>query len=1010
MSGSRVPVGPADRHAQKPTITISFAGYNRAWAAWIGHVLERHGQRVVYQRWEGPSEVPLAEQLRDLRLAPGRILIVVSEWYFQLGPRTYEEWNTALREVVAPEAERFAGVLVTNQPVPTATTVLAATDLTLMGAEEAERRVLDRLDLLGQPLVESGDSTRRAPRFPTATPEVWDPTVPRRNTRFTGREELLNDAYRLLQDAQPGAGVVAFHGMPGVGKTQLAAEFVYRFRLEYDVVWWVRAEKRSGYRRALAELAPKLGLTTGADYGERLRAVRTSLRRGDPYANWLLVLDGADEPEEISDLVPTGTGHVLITSRNPQWRDHNSQLLEVPVYDRSESVAFIRRRAPRLTWAEAEQLAEALEDLPLALDQTAGWLNDSDMSVTQYIELLEGSVDQSEVRVSSDFRMSFQQSWSILLGKLRETAPESVDLLQLCTFFAPGLIPVYLLRQMPTAHVPDRIVELLENSRAWQKAVKQLQRYSVIPEEFQTADPDETSASGGLFYLHRMVHQIVRQNMPDQDRQEFIDVVRQALVAANPGNPDDARSWDKYAQLVPHLKYADVLKSEDPGVQRLVLNSLRYMSLSGDYAAGIKLGERAMDAWRELLGENHPRVWEVAHHCANLLRGVGEYQRSEAITRSAIEYLREAQGAESLAHIRAVSGLAADLRALARYEESLELCEWLVPTCRSVLSEDSVITLRVENNLAVTWRLLGRYEQARECDRRTLEERRRVLGAGNTETLSSEFHYAMDLRLLGQYKVAGSIQRENTRELHKAVGPNYPATTLLAEYNLALCQCAGIGRDRERTDELLATLADLRERSERVLGETNPNTLIVTSGYSCFARRHGNIDEARAVSESVIARYEVMLPGEHPYIVGARANYALILSDVGERDQAHATAEQALLDMTTAVGQDHPWTLGCALNASAMRKFVGDFDAAAELSKDTVTKATGTLGRTHPLTVFARIALADDMRGLRSSQQAEKVEQEALSDLTSVFGAQHFYTVQARRRERLLWDFEPQEI
>ncbi|MFD0305143.1 FxSxx-COOH system tetratricopeptide repeat protein [Streptomyces sp. NPDC127119] len=1008
MSESRAPVGPADRHAQNQAVTISFAGYNRAWAAWIGYVLERHGQRVVYQRWEGPSEVPLAEQLRDLKLAPGRILIVVSEWYFQLGPRTYEEWNTALREVVAPEAERFAGVLVTNQPVPTATTVLAATDLTLVGAEEAERRVLDRLDLLGRPPVELADSARRAPRFPTASPEVWDPTVPRRNTRFTGREELLNDAYRLLQDAQPGAGVVTFHGMPGVGKTQLVAEFVYRFRLEYDVVWWVRAEKRSGYRRALAELAPKLGLTTGADYGERLRAVRTSLRRGDPYANWLLVLDGADEPEEISDLVPTGTGHVLITSRNPQWRDHNSQLLEVPVYDRTESVAFIRRRAPRLTWSEAEQLAEALEDLPLALDQTAGWLNDSDMSVTQYIDLLESSVDQSVVRVSPDFRMSFQQSWSILLGKLRETAPESVDLLQLCTFFAPGLIPVDLLRQMPTVHVPDRIAELLDDSDAWQKAVKQLRRYSVIPEEFQTADSDETSTSGGLFYLHRMVHQIVRQNMPDQDRQEFIDVVRQALVAANPGSPDDVRSWEKYAQLVPHLKHADVLRSEDRGVQRLVLDSLRYMYQSGDYVAGIKLGERAMDAWRSLLGENHPKVWEVAHHYANLLRGVGEYQRSEAITRSAIEYLRDAQGAESLAHIRAVSGLAADLRALARYEESLELCEWLVPTCRAALSPDSVTTLRVENNLAVTLRLLGRYEQARECDRRTLEERRRILSTRNPSTLSSEFHHALDLRLLGQYKVAVSIQRENVRELRRAVGSgNY--VTVLAEYNYALCAYGSSGRDRERTDQLLAALADLRERSERVLGETSPTTLIVTSGYSCFARRHGNVDEARTVSESVIARYEVMLPAGHPYIAGSRANYALILSDVGEREQAHAMVEQALLDMTAAVGQDHPWTLGCALNASAMRKLVDDFDAAAELSKDTVTKATETLGRTHPLTVFARIGLADDMRGLRSSQQAEKVEQEALSDLTSVFGAQHSYTVQARRRERLLWDFEPQE-
>lgn len=131
-------------------------------------------------------------------------------------------------------------------------------------------------------------------------PEVWG-GVPRRNTRFTGRESLLNEAYHLLTGADPGAGVVTMHGMSGVGKTQLAAEYVYRFGPEYDVVWWVNAESRVTYRRHLAELAPRLGLSTGQEYGERLRAVRESLRRGDPYARWLLVLDGADDPNQIWD-------------------------------------------------------------------------------------------------------------------------------------------------------------------------------------------------------------------------------------------------------------------------------------------------------------------------------------------------------------------------------------------------------------------------------------------------------------------------------------------------------------------------------------------------------------------------------------------------------------------------------------------------------------------------------------------------------------------------------------
>ncbi|MER6014682.1 FxSxx-COOH system tetratricopeptide repeat protein [Streptomyces bluensis] len=1008
MSGARTPVRPTERGAAKQTVTISFAGFNRAWAAWIGDRLERRGQRVVYLRWDSPAETPLVDLLRGLALAEGRVLIVVSERYFQLGPRTHEEWNVALREVVAPDPAKFAAVSVTTAQVPPATAVLAPAELTNMDAEEAERRLLERLDLPGGPLPESAGGGRRGPRFPAAWPEVWG-QVPRRNTRFTGREALLNDAYHLLQGAEPGAGVVTMHGMSGVGKTQLAAEYAYRFGSEYDVVWWVNAESRVTYRRLLAELAPRLGLSTGQEYGERLRAVRESLRRGDPYARWLLILDGADEPGQIWDLVPTGPGHVLITSRNPEWSEHNSRLLEVPVYARHESVAFIRRRAPRLTEAEAHQLAEALEDLPLLLDQTAGWLNDSDLSVRDYIALLEGGIDEDVVKVSGDFPLAFQTAWSILLNKLRETVPESIDLLRLCTFFAPGSIPVRLLKEMPLDELPEQVSGLLNDPLLWNKAINQLRQYSVVRLESHELASEEAASTGETLYLHRMVHQIVRNDMPDQDRRDFTDVVRRALAAADPRRPTDPQLWQGYAEIVPHLEYADVLSSTDPAVQSLVFNCLRYMYFSGEYKAGIALGERALETWRSLLGATHPRVWELTHHYANLLREVGDYGRTEAIMRAAVDHLREERGPQDLEHLRAASGLAASLRGLARYDEALLLQQWILLAYHDLLGQEDSRTLNGQNNLAVSLRLVGRYQEALDMNRRTLEARRKLLrapsaGGAHPWTLYSEFAYATDLRLLGRYVEAESFQARNVREQRKVMGADNPQT-LEAEYNLALCHYRG--GDRDEAGKLFTRLL---ERSERVLGETDPLTLRFAVSQSCFAREHGDIDHARELSEAVVARYETMLGSDHPFVIGARANHALILRSVGEREQAHALIEEALAGMTAAVGENHPWTLGCAINASALRNLLGDTESATSLSKDTITRATEVLSRTHPLTLSARIAHAADLRGLRDRRQAEKVEQEALSDLDATLGKQHVHTLSARARNRPYWDFEPQII
>ncbi|MFI1732968.1 FxSxx-COOH system tetratricopeptide repeat protein [Streptomyces acidicola] len=974
----------------RQTVTISFAGFNRAWAAWIAGRLEQHGHRVVYQRWNPLPGARLDESLRDLLLAPGPILLVISDSYLQLGPRSRDEWDSALREVVAPSQDRFAAVSVTTSALPTTMAVLAPADLTGVDATEAERLLMARLGLPAASVAESEERMRSASRFPSDAPRVWG-GIPRRNTRFTGREQLLSTIYEQLLDA----GVVTLYGMPGVGKTQLAAEYAHRFGSEYDVVWWVNAGKRTTFRQGLAELAPRLELSTGAEYGERLRAVRDSLRHGDPYARWLLILDGADEPDQITDLLPTGPGHLLITSRNSARAAHHSMLLEVPVYDRHESVALIRRRAPRLTEPEADRLAEVLEDLPLLLDQMAGWLNDSGTSVEEYLELLRG--DQTSVTVPSEFPLAFRTAWSVLLSKLRESSSESVDLLRMCTFFAPGFVPVHLLRETTAEELPERVARLLNDPQVWHRAIDQLRQYSVVRPE-----PGGDNASRGYVYLHRMVHQIVRNDMSDEDRQELAGVVRRALIAADPGRPADTDTWPRYAEIVPHLEYADTLHDTDPAVHALVLHCLRFLYLSGEYGAGVRLAEQVLPAWQDRPGRPDDLLWDLGHHYANLLRACGEYPHSEAVSRAAVEQYRAAGGSRSTGYLRAVGGLAADLRALARYDEALFLSQEVYDGYREQLGEANPRTLAARNNMAVSLRLLGRYQDALDVDRRTLDDRRRFLGAGDVWTLYSEIFRATDLRLLGHYAEAASLQERSAREHRNVVGAHHPQT-LRAEHNLALCLYRSGNRDRAAP-----LFGRALERCERVLGEADPLTLILAASRSCFARAYGDIDEARELSEPVIARYEQLLGPAHPYTAGARTNHALILRDVGERQQAYTLAEQSLTDMTRAVGPDHPWTLGCAINASALRDLVGDPESAVALSRDTAARAAAAVGATHPLTLSARVALAADLRVLGERREADVVEEEAVRALATTLGPRHFHTVSARSRARPSWDFEPQ--
>ena len=69
-----------------------------------------------------------------------------------------------------------------------------------------------------------------------------------------------------------------------------------------------------------------------------------------------------------------GPGHVLITSRNQAWSAVRRRARRSTCSSREECVEHLHRRAPGLSTEDAEQVAAAVGDLPLAVEQAAAWL------------------------------------------------------------------------------------------------------------------------------------------------------------------------------------------------------------------------------------------------------------------------------------------------------------------------------------------------------------------------------------------------------------------------------------------------------------------------------------------------------------------------------------------------------------------------------------------------------------------------------------------------------------
>src|ERR1044072_3119771 len=126
-------------------------------------------------------------------------------------------------------------------------------------------------------------------------------------------------------------------------------------------------------RSSLSELGRALRVEGGDNLDETVRIVLDALRQGRPYQRWLIVFDNVDRPEDIRDFIPQGAGHVLLTSRH-QAGNTEAQAVQLWVFTRAESVALLPRRVPQLGATDAEQVADKLGDLPLAIEQAGAWL------------------------------------------------------------------------------------------------------------------------------------------------------------------------------------------------------------------------------------------------------------------------------------------------------------------------------------------------------------------------------------------------------------------------------------------------------------------------------------------------------------------------------------------------------------------------------------------------------------------------------------------------------------
>jgi hypothetical protein len=779
-------------------------------------------------------------------------------------------------------------------------------------------------------------------------PAGWK-TVPPKNPNFVGRSIMLNQMRSMLVNSSQTAVLLprALYGLGGVGKTQLAIEYVHRHRSDYDLVWWVAAEDPAEIRRSLVELGEQLEIPITGDTGGTIRRVHEALARRERFHHWLLIFDNVGEPAAVANLLPSSRdGHVLITTRESSWEELG-QAVQVDKFAREESVALLGRHGG-LNSADADAIARQLGDLPISLAQAAAWHMETHQPVGEYLRLFNAELARRGGETEAlGYPPQAAAAMSIAFDQLQAGSAHAAELLRLASYFGPEWISLDLLHRGRLATpFSRRLGKTLRDQAPLQRAVKDIARWELARNDTRNL----------RFQIHRLVQRMVQVEMAPELRAEVRETVQTMLAHANPGNPDRIAPMeqDKHAELSAHIVASGLIESEDDEARQVVLDQIRYRYIVGDYESSRDLASDALAIWEPRFGSEDELTLLARRHRANAIARLGGAAEALEIDRAVLAGFQSSLGPDHEHTMATVNSVTADLRSLGRFTEARLLDEENYERQRSVLGEEDRATVRTASNFAVDLRMVGEYERALELDEKTFATAERVFGREDADALRVDSNRARDLYALGRYGDALRTQRNSIVAFERLLGASH-LDVLLARRTLVI-SLRKLGRTRDAAEDARGLSLAFRNR----LGDEHPLTLLIRQTLMNALRDNGDVSEAIVLGDATLERYRADF-AEHPFTYVCATNLAIAYRQAGRVASARRLNEEALASLTDSFGQANPFTLCVATNLANDVAAGGDVDAARQMSGDILERSRAVRGPRQAYTLACAVNHALDL-------------------------------------------------
>jgi len=666
---------------------ISYNKADRGWAEWIAWQLEAEGYSTILQAWDFRPGGNFILEMDHATMVATRTIAVLSPDYLD-ALYTKPEWAEAFRQDPTGKDGKLLPVRVRTCTLKGLLAAIGYIDLVgrnnALAAQNALLAGVRRSRAIPSTApIFPGDASPQPPEpppaFPGNWPLVWN--VPyRRNRFFTGRETLLTTLHEQLTGKKAVAltQTLAIHGLGGIGKTQTAVEYAYRYQQRYQAVFWVRAAALDTLCSDYVSMAGLLHLAEKDDQ-DQIRILHVVKQWLSRQKEWLLILDNADDLEIIPDYLPAGeNGHILLTTRDPSVQGM-AQGIEVEQMDVQEGIDLLLRRARMLTpetpleaahhddREAAERIVTAMGGVPLAIDQAAAYIEQTRCGLSGYLQLYQqhrADLLRWKRRVPSDYPRTVAATWAVSFEQVEQRNPAATDLLRLCAFLDPDGIPEDLLQEGASELGPD-LQSLVEDAFRWNEAMDLLRSFSLIRRLVESKS----------LAMHRLVQVVLKDRLDSPTQQQWAERVVRLVNAAFP--EVSFQTWEQCKQYLPQvficLDHLNQHGIQTPEAASLLHRAGWYLNEHARNTEAEPLYQRALAIYEKTRGPEHPDTSATLYNLAQLYKQQGRYQEAEPLIQRSVAIDEKCFGPEHLEVAVDLENYADLLERMQRTEEAAQL-------------------------------------------------------------------------------------------------------------------------------------------------------------------------------------------------------------------------------------------------------------------------------------------------------------------------------------------------